>query len=125
MCEAFAAAVHRIDTTIDEDWAAAYQRAVAYLDATLAGSAALRDPVRQTVQWQEWVHHRAHTEVQIAPYAGDALPPDTAEQRHHAVLITVQPIGRDGWRGPLERHTVVCALQPSTGGWRISDYEIG
>ncbi|MGI5213875.1 hypothetical protein [Plantactinospora sp. CA-290183] len=125
MCEGFAATAHRIDTTIDQDPAAAYQRSVAYLDARLAAAVARRDPVRQTVQWQAWIHYRAYTEVQVAPYAGDALPPDTAEQRHHAVLVTVQPVGRDGWRGPLERHTVVCTLQPSTIGWRISGYEIG
>ncbi|WP_230415874.1 hypothetical protein [Micromonospora tarapacensis] len=125
VCEAFAATVHRIDTTVDQDPANAYQRSAAYLNATLAAAVASRDPVRQTPRWQEWTLHRASTEVQVGPYAGDALPPDTDEQRHHATLITTQPVGRDGWRGPVERHTVVCTLRPTTVGWRISDYEIG
>ncbi|MFK3984488.1 hypothetical protein ACI2K4_29455 [Micromonospora sp. NPDC050397] len=125
VCEAFAIAAHRIDTAVDQGPADAYQRTAAYLDATLAAAATVRDSVRQTPQWQEWALHGASTDVQIGPYAGDALPPDTAEQQHRTVLITSQPVGREGWRGPLERHTVVCTLRLTTVGWRISDYEIG
>ncbi|GAB3849303.1 hypothetical protein GCM10029963_33490 [Micromonospora andamanensis] len=125
VCAAFAVAAHRVDTAVDRDRADAYRRAAMYLDARLAAAAVDQDSARQTPQWQELVHHRAYTDVQFGPYAGDALPPDTAEQRHVGALVTVQPIGRDGWRGTLERHTVVCGLRPSTDGWRISEYEIG
>ncbi|TCB89431.1 hypothetical protein E0H26_27880 [Micromonospora zingiberis] len=125
VCAAFAVAVHRVDTAVDRDRADVYRRAAMYLDARLAATVVDQDSARQTPQWQELVHHRAYTEVQLGPYVGDALPPDTAEQRHVGALVTVQPIGRDGWRGPLVRHTVVCGLRPSTVGWRISEYEIG
>ncbi|MFY1633709.1 hypothetical protein ACN27F_10585 [Solwaraspora sp. WMMB335] len=124
VCEAFAAAVHLIDTNVDRDPADAYQRTAAYLDATLAAAVSSRALPRRSPWWQEWTLHRAYSEVQVSAYAGDALPPNTAEQRHHAVLTTVQPVGRDGWRGPLQRHTVVCTLRLTTVGWRISDYEV-
>ena len=125
VCAAFAAAAFRVDTAVDRDRAGVYRRAAMYLDARLAAAVVDQDSARQTPLWQELVQHRAYTEVQVVPYAGDALPPDTAEQRHVGALVTVRPIGRDGWRGTLERHTVVCGLRPSTVGWRISEYEIG
>lgn len=125
VCGAFAVAAHRVDTVVDRDRTDVYRLAAAYLDVRLAAAVVDQDSVRQSPQWQELARHRAYTEVQVGPYAGDALPPDTAEQRHFGALVTVQAIGRDGWRGTLERHTVVCGLRPTTVGWRISEYEIG
>ncbi|WP_189050422.1 hypothetical protein [Micromonospora sonchi] len=125
VCAAFAAAVHRLDTTVDRDPADAYQRATAYLDATSAAALASSGPMRRTPLWQEWTSHRAYIKVRVGPYAGDALPSDTADQRQAAALVAVRPVGRDGWRGPIERHTVTCVLRPAMGGWRISEYEVG
>ncbi|MFI7025138.1 hypothetical protein ACIBMZ_20715 [Micromonospora sp. NPDC049900] len=125
VCAAFAVAAHRVDTAVDRDPTDVYRRAAMYLDARLAAAVPDQDSVRLTPQWQELTHHRAYTDVQVGPYAGDALPPDTAEQRHVGALVAVQPIGRDGWRGTIERHTVMCGLRPSTIAWRISEYEIG
>lgn len=123
VCEAFAAAVYRVDTAVDGGPQDAYIRAAPYLSPALAASATGVTPVRQTLQWWQWSGHRAFTEVRVAMYAGDALPASTDNEQHHAAIVTVQPTGRDGWRGPQQRHTVVCVLQPSTASWQISSYE--
>lgn len=123
VCEAFAAAVYRVDTAVDGGPQDAYRRAAPYLSPALAASIAGATPARQTSQWEQWIRHRAFTEVQVAAYAGDALPESTADEQHHAAIVTVRPTGRDGWHGPQQRHTVVCVLQPGTAGWQISSYE--
>jgi len=125
VCDAFAAAVYLVDTTVDRAPQDGYRRAAAYLDTRLTAVLAVTHPVPQTVQWQNWAVHRAYADVRLDPYAGDALPPPTDGEAHRAVVVTVWPIGRDGWRGPAQRHTVVCTLRLADTGWRVSDYETG
>lgn len=125
VCEALAATVHRVDTVVDQGPQDAYRRATAYMDPQLAKAIAVTHAVPETVQWQQWRAHRAYVDVRLDPYAGDALPEPNAGEQHHAVLVTVWPIGRDSWRGPAQRRTVVCALRAAVTGWRVSGYEIG
>lgn len=125
VCDAFAAAVYRVDTTVDRGPEDAYWRAAAYMDAPLAAAVAVAYPVPQTPQWQQWAEHRGYTDVQVDPYAGDALQPVTVREAHHAAVVMVMPIGRDGWRGPAQRRTVVCTLVAADTGWRVSSYETG
>lgn len=125
VCGAFAAAVFRVDTAVDRGPEDGYRRAAAYLDGPLAAAVAAAPPVPLTPQWQQWVAHRAYVEVRVAPYAGDALPPSTDDEVHHAAVITARPVGRDGWRGPAQRSTVTCTLRRGDGGWRVTGYETG
>jgi hypothetical protein len=125
VCRAFAAALHRADTTVDGGPDEAYRRATAYMDARLAAAVAAQPPVPQTPQWQQWAAHGVFLDVQVGPYAGDALPPATEGVQHHAAVVTAWPIGRDGWRGPAQRRTVVCTLRIGDAGWRVAGYETG
>lgn len=125
VCDAFAAAVYRVDTTLDRGPQDAYWRAAAYMAAPLVAAVAIPHPVPRTPQWQQWAVHRALTDIQVDPYAGDALPPVAGGEQHYAAVVAVWPIGRDGWRGPMRRHTVVCVLRPAEAGWRVSSYEAG
>ncbi len=122
---AFAVAVFRVDTTVDGGPGDAYRRAAAYMDASLTAEVVAERSLPVTVEWQEWVAHRAYVDVDVEPYAGDALPPAGGDKRYEAVLVASRPVGRDGWRGPEQQYTVECVLRSAGGGWRVSGYEIG
>jgi hypothetical protein len=118
--EAFVVAVYRVNTTVDHGAQDAYPRAAADIDTALAVAVAPLTP-----QWQRWTARSTYVDVQAAECAGDALPPATDDQRHHATVVTAWPIGRDGWRGPAQRHTLVCARWSGESGWRVGAYETG
>jgi len=123
VCQAFGEAIHRIDTTRDAGPTDAYRRATVFMDAALAATVNRQPSVPPGSQWRRWAAHRAYTEVRAGPYAGDALPEPTDTDLYHAAVITVQPVGRDGWRGPTEHHIVMCRLRPTETGWRVNAYE--
>jgi hypothetical protein len=124
VCGAFAAAVQKADTILDSGPGDAYQRAAPYADAALGAAIVDEQTAASQLRWLEWASHRAYVEVGIDSYAGNALPPEADGVRYQAVLVTAQPVGRDGWRGPIGRYAVFCSLRPVGDGWRISDYDI-
>lgn len=125
VCDAFAVAVYRVDTTVDRGPQDAYRRATAYVDAELAAAVAAAPAAPLTPLWQQWTAHGVYVDVQTAKYAGDALPSATDGEQHHATVVTTRPVGRDGWHGPAQRRTVVCTLRQGGAGWRVSAYETG
>ncbi len=126
VCQGFAAALYRRDTTSDRGPTGAYRRAAAAygsveLIAAVAGQPDGRDP-----DWGQWAAHRAVADPTASGLSvGDGQPADTSVDAYRAAVVTVTPIGRDGWRGPTARTTVYCTLRASDGRWRVAGYNLG
>lgn len=108
------------DTNSDADPNATTRRAAAWLTPTLAAQVRAFHPAAAPgARWALWTTHRAYLRVQ-ARLSGDDHPADTATGAVRAVLVTATPIGRDGWRGPVDRFVVVVSLARTPAGWRAA-----
>ncbi|MFD6756147.1 hypothetical protein [Micromonospora gifhornensis] len=121
VCRAFVAALFSADTNRDPGPGAAYQRAAAFMDGSLAAQspAAQRDG-----RWATWVAHRARLTVQQTEHADIHRPPDSSVEAYRAQRATVTPVGVDGWRGWTEHSTVYCTLRRTDAGWRVAHYDL-
>lgn len=84
--------------------------------ATISGSSG--------AQWTEWTRHRARVVV-TGRLSGDDHPEDTPTTAARAVVLTLCPVGRDGWRGRPSIEVVGVVLKKINNLWRIdSDQRI-
>ncbi|PZS28222.1 MAG: hypothetical protein DLM61_15250 [Pseudonocardiales bacterium] len=108
------------DTNSDADPNETTRRAAAWLTPTLAAQVRAFHPAAAPgARWALWTAHRAYLRVQ-ARLSGDDHPADTATGAVRAVLVTATPIGRDGWRGPVDRFVVIVSLARTPAGWRAA-----
>lgn len=108
------------DTNSDADPNATTRRAAAWLTPTLTAQVRAFHPAAAPgARWALWTAHRAYLRGQ-ARLSGDDHPADTATGARRAVLVTATPIGRDGWRGPVNRFVVVVTLARTPAGWRAA-----
>ena len=125
VCLRFAAAVYRRDTTTDSGPGDAYRRAAAYMTGELAAAVAAQAHAERDASWNRWRAHRGFTDPTVVPLVDEEQPADTVREAYRAASVTVAPVGRDGWRGPVERHAVYCILHgDDQKRWRVADYDV-
>ncbi|MFC7650616.1 hypothetical protein ACFQX6_67385 [Streptosporangium lutulentum] len=108
------------DTTADTGWHQATLRAAAYLAPAYLAQLRAQGPARDPgAEWRIWARHRAYLRPQLRP-GRDEHPPDTATQALRQWLLTLTPIGRDGWRGRPRSMTVFVELTRARGAWKLS-----
>jgi hypothetical protein len=73
-------------------------------------------------QWNSWTAHRAYLRV-TGILGSDDHPPDTATTAARQVIVTLTPIGRDGWRGAPITQVEAVRLNLLAGAWRIDDVQ--
>jgi hypothetical protein len=113
------------DTTIDTDPNATARRAVTWLDPAFAAQVRAFPPIQAPgAQWAQWASHRAALRV-TARLGGDEHPPDTASTAYRQVLATVTPVGRDGWRGPVQQQVWFVSLTRTAGRWLLASARSG
>ncbi|MGH8420750.1 MAG: hypothetical protein ACRER3_00150 [Pseudomonas fluorescens] len=122
VCEAFARAIHSLDTANDSDPDDAYLRARPYLTFEKYAKVTAQAKTRTDPEWETWKQHKAKTQLAMHPFAGDGGIDQG--QRGHSVIVDVTPIGRDGWIGPTASYAVHCGLNTQNGQWRVADYDV-
>jgi hypothetical protein len=75
-------------------------------------------------EWNVWTRHRAYLLVS-SRLSGDDHPADTATVAARVVLLTEQPIGRDGWHGDPVTSVVAVVLMKVNHVWRIDSDQPG
>lgn len=123
VCEAFARTIFTRDAAADTHPDDAYLRARPYVTYERYDQLTRQPRTRTSPQWDIWRQHAAKTTVTLEPFTGDVSPPGSG-QRAHAALVSVTPIGQDGWVGPGERHAVHCELISQNTQWRVVGYDI-
>jgi len=121
VCTAFITAVHTRDPATDAGPLDSWRRAAPYMTGELHAAAIGHSG--PDGRWPLLVEHGARTRVELAPYAGDAHADDATQPRRVRV-VTVTPVGANGWRGPADRFVLACRLAPDAAGWRVAGYDI-
>jgi hypothetical protein len=119
-------AMWSVDTATDHGWRDAELRAAPYLAPSyLAELRAAPATVNPGGEWTLWSTHRARTSALARP-AGDAPPPDTATRAQRQDLVTLTPVGRDGWHGPARTLIVYTTLTRAclNAPWLLSGVEV-
>lgn len=108
------------DTTLDTTPYATTLRAAPWLTPTFLDTIRHTPPTSAAgSDWAQWSRHHARAAV-TATIAGDDRPHDTPTTVSREVLVTVTPLGRDGWRGMSSTHVDVLTLTNTRFGWRVT-----
>lgn len=113
-------AIESSDTRLDADPNDTVKRASAWLTPAFAAQVRAYPPVAAPgATWNLWAAHRAYLKV-MTSLAGDDHPVDSPTAAYRQVVAVLQPVGRDGWAGPVQTTLVFVALAPVHGQWRLS-----
>jgi hypothetical protein len=123
---AVVAVTNRHDTAIDNSRSDAQRRAVRWLDPTLAAQLAGGPAAAPGAEWNTWAKHRAYTTTAAVNSTEYGAPPDTATRADRTIAVTVQPIGRDRWRGPASQYAVFVTLTRTSAAavWKVSQLQV-
>jgi hypothetical protein len=114
------------DTATDTSPAAARVRATAWMTPALAESVSYTNPGGGGVG-AEWLdletHHGKYAVTSTDATAADpSLPADTPTTASRARLVTLTPVGTDGWVGPTQTLLVrLYLVKDPDRGWVVDD----
>jgi hypothetical protein len=120
------AVTYRHDTAIDNSRSDAQRRAVRWLDPALAAQLAGGPAAAPGAEWNTWTKHRAYTTATAINATEYGAPADTATRADRTIAVTVQPIGRDRWRGPAAQYAVFVTLTRASAAvaWKVSQLQV-
>jgi hypothetical protein len=123
---AVVAVTNRHDTAIDHSPSDAQRRARPWLAPVLAAQLAGGPAAAPGAEWNTWAKHRAYTTTTVSDATESGAPPDTATQADRTIAVTVQPVGRDHWRGTAQRYAVFVTLARTSAAapWRVSQLQV-
>lgn len=118
-------ALESFDTTLDASPRDTAARA-AHTGLLTPGFAAAVEAFRRYgspgAQWIDWAAHRAYVRAE-ARLGGDDHPPDRPTSAHRQVVVTLTPLGRDGWTGtPITKVVAVTLARTPGGAWLIAGF---
>lgn len=121
-----AAVTYRHDTAIDNSPSDAQRRAKPWLTATLAAQLDGGPVAAPGAEWNTWVQHRAYTTSTAVDATEDGAPEDTATRADRTIAVTVQPVGRDRWRGAPQQYALFITLTRSSAKapWQVSQLQV-
>jgi hypothetical protein len=121
-----AAVTFRYDTAIDNSPSDAHRRTKPWLADTLARQVDGGQVAAPGAEWSTWVQHRAYTTSTAVDATEDGAPQDTATRADRTISVTVQPVGRDRWRGAAQQYALFITLtRPSTTApWKVSQLQV-
>jgi hypothetical protein len=123
---AVVAVTNRHDTAIDHSPSDAQRRARAWLAPTLAAQLDNGPAAAPGAEWNTWAKHRAYTRSSAVDATESGAPPDTETQADRTIAVTVQPIGRDRWKGTSRRYAVFVTLTRARASspWKVSQLQV-
>jgi hypothetical protein len=121
-----AAVTYRYDTTIDNSPSDAQRRAEPWLAAALAAQLEGGPAAAPGAEWNTWVQHRAYTTSTAVDATEDGAPEDTATRADRTIAVTVQPVGRDRWRGVPQQYALFVTLTRTgvKSPWQVSQLQV-
>jgi hypothetical protein len=121
-----AAVTYRYDTAIDNSPSDAQRRAKPWLSAALAAQLEGGPVAAPGAEWNTWVQHRAYTTSTALDATEDGAPADTTTRADRTIAVTVQPIGRDRWRGTPQQYALFITLNRpgAKSSWQVSQLQV-
>ncbi|TCC33892.1 hypothetical protein E0H75_42300 [Kribbella capetownensis] len=121
-----AAVTYRYDTAIDNSPSDAQRRAKPWLAPALAAQLDGGPAAPAGAEWATWVQHRAYTTSTAVDATEDGAPADTATRADRTIAVTMQPVGRDRWRGTPQRYALYITLTRASAKapWQISQLQV-
>ena len=121
-----AAVTYRYDTAIDNSPSDAQRRAKPWLSAALAAQLDGGPVAAPGAEWNTWVLHRGYTASTALDATEDGAPVDTATRADRTIAVTVQPVGRDRWRGTTQQYALFITLTRTgaKSSWRVSQLQV-
>lgn len=121
-----ATAVASSDTTVDNsDQHTAIRASQSGWMTPTYGAAQLQGanlPPSEPALWSTYTNHRAYLVV-TGQISGDDHPADTAAIAVRQVVLRIQPVGRDGWRGTKTTEVAAVVLHKINNVWRLDNDE--
>lgn len=112
------------DTATDVTARAAMTRAPPWLTGPFAASVRAAQPVdggdTASGQWSTWRAHCAYTLVTVTFGADDGALADSATAADRQLVVSVVPVGRDGWQDTPSRLVVFVHLTGGPGHWKAA-----
>jgi hypothetical protein len=112
-----------VDTTRAASFADGLRRAQPLLSARYADAVRTAPTPSPDAQWQDWSGHQAYLSVALAPSPEDR-PRDSATTADRAYVLTLTPVGRDGWHGEPQSLIALATLTRAPAGWVVDRLDI-
>ncbi len=74
-------------------------------------------------QWSTWRAHCAYTLVVVTFGRDNGGPADTATAADRQLVVSVTPVGRDGWQDAPSRLVVFVHLTGGPGHWKAAEVD--
>jgi hypothetical protein len=121
-----ATVTYRHDTAIDNSPSDAQRRARPWLAAALAAQLDGGPVAAPGAEWNSWAKHRAYTTSTARNATESGAPEDTPTRADRTIAVTMQPVGRDRWRGGPQQYALFVTLTriSAKAPWQVSQMQV-